>query len=569
MAVRVSSVTPSKPKTPWHPGSAGPPPVGMVVAGKYEIEALIGQGGMGAVYRAQHVLTHRRVALKWLLADDEAMRMRFVREARAMGALEHPNVVGILDIGEESGAVYLVMEYVEGESLREHLNRKPVSAARAVSLLMPALEGIAAAHQAGIVHRDLKPANLFVCLDRDGTAYGTKVLDFGVALSLRQSGSSLGLTQSGAVVGTPRYMAPEQIRSAKIDARADQFAMGLILYEMLTGRLPYDAEVYEALVVEIATVTPPSPRVFVEGLPEGLSEVVLKALAKSPDDRFEDIAAFAQALEPFGEGVVFSPPRQAHARRSMLGEDIMELAVASAGLTPSRPGPAPSEVGEPATRRLGPADSAPTNAAAKLAAVRASATTLDAPDREHEQATRQARARVTPEDSGERTRSKSAEVVVGDLPQNRGPWLAMAALVLASLVLGAWWWQSSATPAPVTTPTEAVTNEGDATGSPGPAGEPAPSEAATSLPTAPAAAAAATEGTDIDEPATGDDEPVAGAEEDDDDMEDDDVPAAQPDRGRRRPPTTTTSSSTSTMNTATAPSMSAMGRSGAFSVEDF
>ena len=176
---------------------------------------------------------------------------------------------------------------------------------------------------------------------------------------------------------------------------------------------------------------------------------------------------------------------------------------------------------------------------------------------------------MTPEDSGERTRSKSAEVVVGDLPQNRGPWLAMAALVLASLVLGAWWWQSSATPAPVTTPTEAVTNEGDATGSPGPAGEPAPSEAATSLPTAPAAAAAATEGTDIDEPATGDDEPVAGAEEDDDDMEDDDVPAAQPDRGRRRPPTTTTSSSTSTMNTATAPSMSAMGRSGAFSVEDF
>jgi len=138
------------------------------VAGKYEIEALIGQGGMGVVYRAQHVVTHRRVALTWLLADDEAMRMRFVREARAMGALEHPNVVGILDIGEEDGAVYLVMEYVEGESLREHLDRQPVSPARAVRLLMPALEGVAAVHQAGIVHRDLKPANLYVCLDRDG-----------------------------------------------------------------------------------------------------------------------------------------------------------------------------------------------------------------------------------------------------------------------------------------------------------------------------------------------------------------------------------------------------------------
>jgi tRNA A-37 threonylcarbamoyl transferase component Bud32 len=240
------------------------------VAGKYEIEALIGQGGMGAVYRAQHTLTHRRVALKWLLADDAAMRMRFVREARAMGALEHPNVVGILDIGEEDGAVYLVMEYVEGESLREHLDRRPVSPMRAVRLLMPALEGIAAAHQAGIVHRDLKPANLFVCLDRDGTAYGTKVLDFGVALSLRQSDGTMGLTQSGAVVGTPRYMAPEQIRAGKVDARTDQFAMGLILYEMLTGRLPYDAAVYEALVVEIATVPPLSPRVFVPDLPEGL-----------------------------------------------------------------------------------------------------------------------------------------------------------------------------------------------------------------------------------------------------------------------------------------------------------
>ena len=380
----MSNLTPQQPAAEWHPGSASPPPVGTVVAGKYVIEGLLGRGGMGAVYRAQHQFTQRRVALKWLLADDEAMRMRFIREARAMGALEHPNVVGILDIGEDQGAVYLVMEFIEGETLRAHLNRQPVSPARAVALLMPALEGIAAAHQAGIVHRDLKPANLFVCLDRDGTAYGTKVLDFGVALSMRPSGSGLGLTQSGAVVGTPRYMAPEQIRGdRRVDARADQFAMGLILYEALTGRLPYDAAVYEALVVEIATVAPPNPQLFVSGLPDALASVVLKALAKNPDDRFADIASFARALEPFGDGVVFSPPRQAHARRSMLGDDVAELAQASAALTPSRPSAAAAldeRLTGPPTRDIG----GPGNGGA----VRASATTLEEVQQQVSDATR-------------------------------------------------------------------------------------------------------------------------------------------------------------------------------------
>ncbi len=554
------------------------------MAGKYEIEALIGQGGMGAVYRAQHTLTHRRVALKWLLADDAAMRMRFVREARAMGALEHPNVVGILDIGEEDGAVYLVMEYVEGESLREHLDRRPVSPMRAVRLLMPALEGIAAAHQAGIVHRDLKPANLFVCLDRDGTAYGTKVLDFGVALSLRQSDGTMGLTQSGAVVGTPRYMAPEQIRGHKVDARTDQFAMGLILYEMLTGRLPYDAAVYEALVVEIATVPPLSPRVFVPDLPEGLPEVVLKALAKSPDDRFPDIGALAVALEPFGDGVVFSPPRQAHARRSMLGEDLMELAIASAGLTPSHPGPAAQVDLGPPTRRFGAAaEHTPTSAAgrARAAAVRASATTLDAPDSEREQATRQAGLRARQavlEKSGERTRASltDAAAPASVAKASRRPWVLVFLLLAAGLLGGAWSLRNGPTP------------------------EAPPAAAPTSVtePSSAPASAAAAQGTTVNPPATEEaavdeartagvrnaDSPAGGAPADPTPTAPgaasraESVPAEAPSpegaapapadtapgRGRRR-----LVEGSATMDTATSPSMSAMGRSGAFSVEDF
>jgi len=317
-----------------HPrGGIATPEVGAVIAGKYEVEALLGRGGMGAVYRAQHLFTHRRVALKWLLADDESMRMRFIREARAMGALEHPNVVGVLDIGEHEGAAFLVMEFLEGETLREHMGHRAFPPDQAIRILMPALEGIAAAHQAGIVHRDLKPANVFVCIDRDGTVYDAKVLDFGLALSSRQSGTDSDLTQSGAVIGTPRYMAPEQIRGERaVSARADQYAMALILYQMLAGRLPYEAQVYEALVVEIATLDPPSPRVYVPTLPQGLAEVILRALRKDPEQRYPDIEAFARALEPFAEGVSFRPPRQAHARRSILEEDIVELANASAAL---------------------------------------------------------------------------------------------------------------------------------------------------------------------------------------------------------------------------------------------
>ncbi|MCB9659964.1 MAG: protein kinase [Sandaracinaceae bacterium] len=554
--------------TAWHPGSATPPPVGTVVAEKYVIEALLGRGGMGAVYRAQHKFTQRRVALKWLLADDEAMRLRFIREARTMGALEHPNVVGIMDIGEDQGAVYLVMEFIEGETLRDHLDRRPTPPARAIGLLMPALEGIAAAHQAGIVHRDLKPANLFVCLDRDGTAYSTKVLDFGVALSMRQSGNALGLTQSGAVVGTPRYMAPEQIRGdRRVDARADQFAMGLILYEALTGRLPYDAAVYEALVVEIATVTPPNPRYFAPELPQELADVVLRALAKDPAERFPDIATFARALEPFADGVRFTPPRQAHARRSMLGDEVAELAMASAALTPSRPhmSPVDERLSGPPTRALGGAS------------VRASATTLNDVDSEPSAATRRAGARgLAPGDSGtsgarsvEVARNSDVESVV-ELPVRRPTalFVGTALTVLATAGWLAWRMLGEAVPAPTENPdTSPATTQTSVSAEPSTPHAPPTTGAERDDPSVapnpdPSASSEATDGHPTAVSAEPTDDAAAHSEPNPDEVE----PSGRRSSSARRRPTTI-DDPTAMMAAATA--MRAVGRSGEFSVEDF
>ncbi len=314
------------------------PQIGHVVGEKYRLEQLLGRGGMGVVYRARHRITDRVVALKWLLEDDEQRRARFLREARAMGRLSHPNVVGILDVGDHEGAIFLVMDYLEGKSLREWIETGRQPPARAIELVMPALSGVAAAHQAGILHRDLKPENLFVLCDEDGTPYDTKVLDFGVAKPFGQDHSVASLTHSGAIVGTPRYMAPEQLgEETTLDPRCDVYALGLIVYELLTGQLPYRARALNALLIEILTGEVRSPRELVPELPEALAEVVLKALARDREARFADVASFARALEPWGGGVRFEAPRRVHTPSS--GETEPGLV---AGVRAARP-PAPAE----------------------------------------------------------------------------------------------------------------------------------------------------------------------------------------------------------------------------------
>lgn len=300
------------------------PNIGAVIGGRYVIERRLGEGGMGTVYLARHNVTGRRVALKWVLTEDVLLRQRFVREARSMGRLSHPNVVGVLDAGEHHGAVYSVMEYVEGEDLHVHARSKQLSYHAAIDLIMPVMGGIAAAHQAGILHRDLKPENLFVCLDSDGTAFDTKVLDFGVAK--RMGDRETSLTGSGMIVGTPKYMAPEQFTDGdNLDARMDIYAIGLILYELLSGELPFRSTSLKTLAVEILSGKLSHLSERAPGLPRELCDVIMKAVATERADRYPDIASFARALEPYAGARRFEPPRKAHTPR-LSYDDVGALA---------------------------------------------------------------------------------------------------------------------------------------------------------------------------------------------------------------------------------------------------
>jgi serine/threonine-protein kinase len=279
---------------------------GDVVGGRYRIDSEIGRGGMGIVYAGTQLNGGRRVALKWLFessANRGERRRRFLREARAASAIEHANVVRVFDAGEHARGVYLAMDLLHGESLRVYLLRKNLSAQEAVDLMMPALRGIAAAHQQGVIHRDLKPDNLLVCALENGAPV-LKVLDFGLSKLIGNDGDSL-LTLPGAMLGTPQYMAPEQIEgSGRVDARCDLYSMAAILYEAIAGRRPFEALTLADLLGKLARDQPPSlratARAFNKDVPAELSEVVMRALHRDPAQRYASVEDFAIALEPFG-----------------------------------------------------------------------------------------------------------------------------------------------------------------------------------------------------------------------------------------------------------------------------
>jgi serine/threonine protein kinase len=286
------------------------PKPGKIVGEKYRIDEPIAQGGMGAVFAATHIVSGKRVALKWMLPSlglVPGASDRFVREARATARIDHPNVVDIYDVGSDEGSVYLVMELLRGETLHQRLARAPVTPRTAAALLMPALRGVAAAHAHGVIHRDLKPDNIFLCQSSDGEPRDLKVLDFGISkIAKGDELRDAALTHSGMVMGTPYYMSPEQVRGAnQVDERSDVYAFGVILYEMLTSRRPFDAETYNQLIFKIATEDPLPISALNAYVDDELVAVVTRAMARDPAARFANVEELALALEPHTGGSTF------------------------------------------------------------------------------------------------------------------------------------------------------------------------------------------------------------------------------------------------------------------------
>ncbi|MFO0712048.1 MAG: serine/threonine-protein kinase [Sandaracinus sp.] len=271
---------------------------GRVIGEKYELVSPIGEGGMGVVWRAKHVTLGREVALKRVIGGESASEVtlqRFLREAQSAAAVRAPNVVDVIDYGRDTGGdPYLVMELLDGESLEHRLKRPPpLGLDEVLDLVDQALVGLTAIHDAGIVHRDLKPANLF--LAKAGEAVVVKVLDFGIARPAAPEASAL--THTMQTLGTPHYMSPEQVRSAKnVDARCDVYAMGVILFQVVTGRLPFEGPSATAIIAAIVTEDPPTIRSLRPDVPPLVSEVIQRAMSRRVEDRFADARALREAL---------------------------------------------------------------------------------------------------------------------------------------------------------------------------------------------------------------------------------------------------------------------------------
>jgi eukaryotic-like serine/threonine-protein kinase len=274
------------------------PAPGTLIAGKYRLERLLGEGGMGAVYAARHEVMQKPVALKWLKpqhGDERHARQRFLREARAAARIRHPNVVDVYDLGEDGAAMYMVMELLEGESLAAHLERTDVPLADTMRHILGAMRGVAAAHAVHITHRDIKPENVFIAHDPVQIEGVAKVLDFGIA---KLHGDTLvGLSQAGVAIGTPHYMSLEQLTGAAVDQRADVYAFGVLLYRVITGVMPYDGESVSQIVGRAISGIIARPIDRVPDLPRALDRIVMRALARLRDDRFATLTELIVALE--------------------------------------------------------------------------------------------------------------------------------------------------------------------------------------------------------------------------------------------------------------------------------
>jgi serine/threonine-protein kinase len=296
-----------------------------VVAGRYRLLGRLGSGGMAVVWCAEDSMLNRRVALKFLhprFAQDEQFVERFRREASAAAGLQHPNVVGVFDRGTFDGTHYIAMEYVEGASLKELIERG-LSVGEAVEIVRQVLAGVRYAHERGIVHRDLKPQNVLV--DSEGRA---RVTDFGIA----RAGAS-EITQTGSVLGTAQYLSPEQAQGLPVTAASDIYSVGVMLYETLTGRVPFDADSPVTVALKQVSERPRPPSELNPAVSRALDGVVMRALAKDPANRFASAEEFSQALDA----------AEADPSGAAMGDTASYAAVAAAAGTEPPPSEAPSE----------------------------------------------------------------------------------------------------------------------------------------------------------------------------------------------------------------------------------
>ena len=293
-----------------------------VLGGRYRLLRKVGEGGMGEVYEAEHVFIRRRVAVKILrreMASEPEAVERLQREAQSTSGLAHPNIVDCIDFGySDERQVYLVMEWLEGENLDERLKRGAVDVPTALDVAAQAASGLVEAHQRGVVHRDLKPANLFLTRDRKG-ALVVKVLDFGIAkLAIHQT----KLTGTGVLVGTPSYMAPEQAFGDTVDGRTDVYALGVILYEMVTGAVPFQADSALGVLHQQTSrmPVPPSARTPERAISTAVDALVMRCLAKRPEDRYASMQDVLTALDAIrGSGA--APALLSPAARDASGSD--------------------------------------------------------------------------------------------------------------------------------------------------------------------------------------------------------------------------------------------------------
>ena len=297
--------------------------LGKIVDGRYRVIELIGRGGMGVVYKVEHLRMGKIAAMKVLhrdLADDPEVGQRFEREAAAVSRLDHPNTVQVFDFGTTQGALYLIMEYVRGADLARVIDRDgPMPFARAAPLLTQILGALAEAHEHGIVHRDLKPDNVLITRSTGGRDFA-KVLDFGLAKMIGP-GVQPDVSERAQIVGTPYFMAPEQIRGDEVDARTDVYSLGALMYRLLTGTHPYQAKTAIGVLTKHLTseLEPPSQRAPGAGIQGPIDAIVRQAMAKDPGERFQNAAAMAAAIEHAYAELVGDSARMAAARPSGSG----------------------------------------------------------------------------------------------------------------------------------------------------------------------------------------------------------------------------------------------------------